>query len=57
MKIMDLNDVVLEKERHIIELQEMFREQKELVQAKARAFHIIQEKLLVLVEFVVEILE
>ncbi|VBB26931.1 unnamed protein product [Acanthocheilonema viteae] len=46
MKIMELNDTVLEKERHIIELQEMCREQGELVQAKAKAFHIMQQKLL-----------
>ncbi|VDK74173.1 unnamed protein product [Litomosoides sigmodontis] len=46
MKIMQLNDAVLEKERHIIELQEMCREQRELVQAKAKAFHIVQQKLL-----------
>lgn len=44
---MKLNDTILEKERHIIELQEMCREQGELVQAKAKAFHIIQQKLLV----------
>ncbi|OZC11233.1 hypothetical protein X798_01649 [Onchocerca flexuosa] len=45
MKIIELNDTILEKERHIIELQEMCREQGELVQAKAKAFHIIQQKL------------
>uniref|UniRef100_A0A0R3RR68 HMMR_C domain-containing protein n=1 Tax=Elaeophora elaphi TaxID=1147741 RepID=A0A0R3RR68_9BILA len=46
IKIMELNDTVLEKERHIIELQEMCREQEEIMQAKAKAFHIIQQKLL-----------
>ncbi|VDM20060.1 unnamed protein product [Wuchereria bancrofti] len=46
MKIMALNDTILEKEGHIIELQEMCREQRELVRAKAKAFQIIQQKLL-----------
>uniref|UniRef100_A0A915PLM3 Uncharacterized protein n=1 Tax=Setaria digitata TaxID=48799 RepID=A0A915PLM3_9BILA len=46
MKIMELNNTILEKESHIIDLQEMCREQEELVQAKAKAFHIIQQKLL-----------
>ncbi|MCP9261939.1 Viral A-type inclusion protein [Dirofilaria immitis] len=46
MKIMELNDTVFEKERHIIELQEMCREQRELVRAKTKAFLIIQQKLL-----------
>uniref|UniRef100_A0A1I7VLN6 Coiled-coil domain-containing protein n=1 Tax=Loa loa TaxID=7209 RepID=A0A1I7VLN6_LOALO len=46
MKIMELSDIILEKEGHIIELQEMCHEQGELMQAKARAFHIIQQKLL-----------
>lgn len=47
---MELNDTVLEKERHIIELQEMCREQRELQQAKAKAFHIVQQKLLVFIK-------
>ncbi|CAG9537488.1 unnamed protein product [Cercopithifilaria johnstoni] len=46
MKIMELSDTILEKERDIIELQEMCHEQEELMQAKAKAFHIIQQKLL-----------
>lgn len=44
---MELNNIILDKERQILDLQEMCREQGELVQAKARAFHIIQEKLFV----------
>lgn len=51
IKITELNDTIFEKERHIIELQEMCREQEELVQAKAKAFHIIQQKLLVFLKF------
>ncbi|VDN01963.1 unnamed protein product [Thelazia callipaeda] len=44
-KIIELNNMVLEKEKQILDLQEMCREQKELVQAKAKASHIMQQRL------------
>ncbi|VDN26821.1 unnamed protein product [Gongylonema pulchrum] len=45
-KIMELNNTILEKERHILDLQEMCREQDELARAKTKAFQIVQQKLL-----------
>ncbi|VDK42981.1 unnamed protein product [Anisakis simplex] len=45
-RIMELNNTILDKERQILDLQEMCREQGQLVQAKARAFQIVQQRFL-----------
>lgn len=44
---MELNNTILDKERQILDLQEMCREQGQLVQAKSRAFQIVQQRFLV----------
>uniref|UniRef100_A0A9J2P358 Uncharacterized protein n=1 Tax=Ascaris lumbricoides TaxID=6252 RepID=A0A9J2P358_ASCLU len=46
-RIMELNNTILDKERQILDLQEMCREQGQLVQAKSRAFQIVQQRFLV----------
>ncbi|VDM47717.1 unnamed protein product [Toxocara canis] len=45
-RIMELNTTILDRERQILDLQEMCREQVQLLQAKARAFQIIQQRFL-----------
>uniref|UniRef100_A0A914RSS1 Uncharacterized protein n=1 Tax=Parascaris equorum TaxID=6256 RepID=A0A914RSS1_PAREQ len=47
-RIMELNNTILDKERQILDLQEMCREQGQLVQAKSRAFQIVQQRFLIL---------
>lgn len=46
-KIMELNSVILDKERQILDLQEMCREQDQVAQAKTKAFQIMQHKFMV----------
>ncbi|MFH4975646.1 hypothetical protein AB6A40_002355 [Gnathostoma spinigerum] len=43
-RIMELNDTILDKERQILDLQEMCREQGQLVQAKAEACQIVRRR-------------
>ncbi len=43
-RIMELNNTILEKDKHILDLQEMCREQGQVAQAKARAVQIVQQR-------------
>lgn len=44
---MELNSTILDKERQILDLQEMCREQNQVVQARSKAFHIVQQRVMV----------
>uniref|UniRef100_A0A0N5AEN7 TMF_TATA_bd domain-containing protein n=1 Tax=Syphacia muris TaxID=451379 RepID=A0A0N5AEN7_9BILA len=45
-RIMELNSTILDKERQILDLQEMCREQNQVVQARSKAFQIVQQRVI-----------